>query len=122
MSEREFFSDAWWDAVLDAWNAAEDARLFAGAGTLQFQLEGESPRTAWVRWDENGHGTRVVASEPFSPQFRATERQWRDFVAGQIDAKRAVLTGKLRFSGSLPRILPYVRAFDALASVARRSG
>jgi len=121
LSEREFFSDAWWDAVLGAWNAADHARLFAGAGTLQFQLEGESPHTAWVNWDENGHGTRVSAREPFAPLFRATEQQWREFVSGRIDAKRAVLTGKLRFSGSLPRILPYVRAFDALAAVARGS-
>ena len=119
MAQPEFFSDAWWDALLEAWNAATDAHLLAGAGTLRFELAEETPRTACVRWDETGRGTRVADSERFTPRFRGTESQWRTFISGEIDAMHAVLTGRLRFSGSLPRILPYVRAFDTLAAVAR---
>jgi putative sterol carrier protein len=115
----ELFSDRWWDVVLAAWNASNDARLLAGIGCLRFELDGDPARQTWVVWDDRGHGVRTGAGEPFTSAFSGSPEEWRAFMDGDVDAMLAMLTGRLRFTGSLPRIFPYVRAFDALALVAR---
>jgi len=114
-----FFSQAWWDAVVAAWNRSGNAAAMGGAGVLCFELQEEPPRRAWIHWDERGQCRRLDDGEPFTPRFSASAPQWQRFLSGEIGAMHAVLSGQLRYTGALSRVLPYVRAFDTFASTAK---
>lgn len=118
MNATEFFSDEWWDRVLDAWSRSADRSALAALGVVRFEMT-EPAAAVWIRWDDQGVGSRVPGGDRSAPTFAAAEAEWRAFMAGERDAMASVLTRRIRFVGSLPRILPYVRGFDALATIAR---
>lgn len=50
--------------------------------------------------------------------FIATRANWAASVQGAFSATEGVLRGRIRFVGSLARILPYSKAFNRLADAA----
>jgi hypothetical protein len=118
-SESQILSVPWWDRTLDAWNAAPDAHLFAGIGPVGFIIVGDDPAEVWIEWDGQGRACRLPGPVPGAPRIRETAHHWRDYIDGRFRAMSGVFSRRIELQGDLPRILPYVRAFDRLAEVSR---
>jgi len=66
-------------------------------------------RSGTIVTPERGAGAEFVIS--------ATYRRWKDVVRGELDPVRAMMQGKLRVRGDLPKILRYVQAAHELVVI-----
>ena len=96
-------------------------------GDIAFVIEADPERG--VPHDVWGHldlwhgtcrsGTVVTPERGADAEFviSATFRRWKDVVRGELDPVRAMMQGKLRVRGDLPKILRYVQAAHELVVI-----
>ena len=125
----EFPREEWFRALADEINASADYRAAASdwEGDISFVIEADPDRgvasAVWgylARWPGSCRGGRLMApAVGASAEFviSATYRRWKDVVRGDLDPVRAMMQGKLRVRGDLPKILRYVQAAHELVVV-----
>jgi putative sterol carrier protein len=123
----EFPTDPWVKAFIEQINgSAEYADSGAGwEGDVAIVIEAEPdravPQTVWALLELHDGGCRgggVVDEErgtraPFV--IRASYSRWKDVIRGDLDPIKAMMQGKLKVQGDLPRIIRYARATNELA-------
>jgi putative sterol carrier protein len=115
----DFFSEAWWNQVIAAWNKSEYKMSLAGFGLVGFELTDGDARLVWLHWDKHGQAEWRTTGEPDSPVFSASSAHWQQFVMGRFTASIGVLQRRIQFKGQLTRVLPYTIAFNYLGRVSR---
>lgn len=125
----EFPREEWFRALADEINASADYRAAASdwEGDISFVIEADPdrgvPSDVWGYldlWHGTCRGGRLIApAEGAAAEFviSATYRRWKDVVRGDLDPVRAMMQGKLRVRGDLPKILRYVQAAHELVVV-----
>lgn len=114
-------TDEWNADFVERWNRSPPAcDSMRGAGMVRFLQVGHDIREAVFYWDEGG---RVVLRDlrrgEGMPSFSAGADIWRDFLAGALEAKWAVMTGKIKFKGSISFAIRYGESFNWVARVCK---
>lgn len=113
------FTSAWWDKVVDAWNASPHVGTLAGLGLISFLVRDPKFEPVYIYWDNSGHAQRCQITDEECPSFSATTTNWLAFINAKFTATEGVLRGKLEYEGDLQCILPYSLAFNLFAQEAR---
>ncbi len=125
----EFPREDWFSALAGEINASHAYRLAAATweGDIAFVVEADQqrgvPDDVWGHldlWHGECRSARVVTpDEGAAAEFviSATYRRWKDVVRGDLDPVRAMMQGKLRVTGDLPKILRYVQAAHELVAI-----
>lgn len=121
-----FPSEEWVQLFSEAINGSEEYRESAAdwEGDISFVFGAEPdkghPADVWA-WLDLWHGTcragRIVDADEGSEAsyvIRAPYSRWKQVVKGDLDPVKAMMQGKLRVHGDLPRIVQYVRAANEL--------
>jgi hypothetical protein len=116
----EFFSQAWWDAVAEEWNASGQTRRMALFGTAVLRATDAALPPVWLHWDRDGRLSRRASGRADDPDFAASLENWTGFFQGRFTAGMGLLRYRIRFQGPVRRVLPYVGGFNAFARVAGR--
>lgn len=125
----EFPRDEWFHALAGKIADSQAYREAASdwEGDIAFVIEADPERG--VPHDVWGHldlwhgtcrsGTVVTPERGADAEFviSATFRRWKDVVRGELDPVRAMMQGKLRVRGDLPKILRYVQAAHELVVI-----
>jgi len=119
-SERPaLLSEAWWELVLDAWNASAYTQSLARFGLASFETTDSGLPPVWVYWDSAGIAERRLRGTYDSPKFSASAANWMAFFNGDFTAAMGMMRMKIRFRGPVRRVIPYTGAFNNLARVSR---
>ncbi|MET0801661.1 MAG: SCP2 sterol-binding domain-containing protein [Actinomycetota bacterium] len=122
----EFPTQEWFRALVDAINGSSAYREAAAdwEGDVAFVIEADPergvPDDVWGYLDlwhgACREGGLVAPARGGDAEFviSATYRRWKDVVRGELDPVRAMMQGKLRVRGDLPKILRSVRAANEL--------
>lgn len=125
-----FPSEEWFQAYIAAIDAsdeyAEYAATWEGDVIIQVEAEPDKGVPTDVRglldlWHGGCRGGGIVeASRAASAEFvvRAPYSRWKDVIRGDLEPVKALVQGKLRVRGDLPKILRYVKATQELAYIA----
>ena len=125
----EFPREDWFRALADEINASEPYRAAASdwEGDIAFVIEADPnrglPDDVWGYldlWHGECRAARLVTPEAGAEaafSISATYRRWKDVVRGELDPVRAMMQGKLRVRGDLPKILRYVQAAHELVAI-----
>ncbi|HEY7763137.1 MAG TPA: SCP2 sterol-binding domain-containing protein [Actinomycetota bacterium] len=125
----EFPGEDWFRALADEINASDSYRAAASdwEGDIAFVIEADPdrgvPDDVWGYldlWHGACRSARLISPEAGAETaftISATYRRWKDVVRGDLDPVRAMMQGKLRVRGDLPKILRYVQAAHELVAV-----
>lgn len=125
----EFPHEEWFEALAGEINASAAYREAASdwEGDIAFVVEADPergvPGDVWGYldlWHGACRSAAVVdAGRGDDAEFviSATYRRWKDVVRGDLDPVRAMMQGKLRVRGDLPKILRYVQAAHELVVI-----
>ena len=125
----EFPRAAWFEALADEINRSEAYRAAAAdwEGDIAFVIEADPergvPNDVWGYldlWHGSCRSGRLsTADDGATAEFviSASYRRWKDVVRGDLDPVRAMMQGKLRVRGDLPKILRYVQAAHELVAI-----
>ena len=117
----QYFSADWFEELARRLNADPDWAKKAGALTskitlsvtdrgLSFQIDIAAGKVA----------TRLVKAEDLADfKFEAPWEIWGKIAAGQTDFNTAVITGKMKFKGSLPKIMGIQPQMNRLTQIAK---
>ena len=118
------FSLDWWLAYQKVWNKNSEVSIkFSGIGKVVFSFLDNQEISVCLEWDKNGQIIRVQEIETLElnlPIFSATKENWQNFIAQEIKATQAVMTGKIKYQGSFYFIFKYGKNFDYLAMIAQQ--
>ncbi|MBE7170313.1 MAG: SCP2 sterol-binding domain-containing protein [Williamsia sp.] len=109
------YDQSFWDKVLDNLNKGQYVKEFANLGTIAFEVIDEPSCKTFIKWDSDGFAKIIGATDNLIATFSATVVNWDKFIDGKFNAAQGVLLGKIKFSGSLRKIIKYVGAFNHLA-------
>lgn len=124
-----FPTQEWFRALADAINGSDAYRDVAAdwEGDVAFVIEADPerglPDDVWGYLDlwhgACREGAVVSADRGAEAEFviGASYRRWKDVVRGELDPVRAMMQGKLRVRGDLPKILRYVQAAHELVAI-----
>lgn len=127
--EHGFAHDDWFAALADEINASSSYREAASdwEGDIAFVIEADPergvPDDVWGYldlWHGACRSGRITTpDEGAGAEFviAASYRRWKDVVRGDLDPVRAMMQGKLRVRGDLPKILRYVQAAHELVAI-----
>jgi putative sterol carrier protein len=127
----EFPSDAWFRAFVGVINGskeyAEHAATWEGDVAFLIQAEPDNGVPADVYglldlWHGGCRGGGVVdeaRADRAEFLIRAPYSRWKDVVLGDLEPVKAMMQGKLRVRGNLPKILRYVKGTQELARLTR---
>ena len=124
-----FPREEWFGALAGHITESEAYREAASdwEGDIAFVIEADPergvPNDVWGYLDLWHGGCR--SGEVVTPErgaeadfvISATFRRWKDVVRGELDPVRAMMQGKLRVRGDLPKILRYVQAANELVAI-----
>jgi putative sterol carrier protein len=122
----EFPGDRWFQALAAEINGSAAYREAAAdwEGDIAFLVEADPerglPDDVWGYLDlwhgacRSGRLITRAEGEDAAFTISATYRRWKDVVRGDLDPVRAMMQGKLRVRGDLPKILRYVQAAHEL--------
>lgn len=125
----EFPREEWFRALSEEINGSAAYRAAASdwEGDISFVIEADPergvPADVWGYLDLwHGaccEGRLTTPDEGTAAAFviSATYRRWKDVVRGDLDPVRAMMQGKLRVRGDLPKILRYVQAAHELVVI-----
>lgn len=125
----EFPREGWFRALAERIGESEAYRLSAHdwEGDIAFVIEADPERgvsdDVWGYLDlwhgacRSGSVVTQERGEQAEFIISATYRRWKDVVRGDLDPVRAMMQGKLRVRGDLPKILRYVQAAHELVAV-----
>jgi putative sterol carrier protein len=121
-----FASQGWFEAFRDQINASEDYRVSAldWEGDIAFRIVAEPDRNVpadmWGYldlWHGACRDARVIDAgdaDEAAYTLTAPYSRWKDVVHGDLDPIKAMMQGKLRVRGDLPKIVRYVKAANEL--------
>jgi putative sterol carrier protein len=124
-----FPTQEWFRALTDAINGSAAYREAAAdwEGDVAFLIEADPerglPDDVWGYLDlwhgACREGVLVSPDRGAEAEFviEASYRRWKDVVRGDLDPVRAMMQGKLRVRGDLPKILRYVDAAHELVAI-----
>jgi len=125
-----FPSDEWLHAYRDAINMSADFRIAATdwEGDVTFVIEAEPDKGAVLdvwHWFDLWHGicrdAKVVSPDEGDKAafvVRAPYSRWKQVIRGQLEPTKAMLQGKLRLKGDLPKIEKERKAVHVLVKLA----
>ncbi len=122
MVRPSFFSSAWMDDLVVAWNEyPQHHGKLAGAGAVVLEvLDPEKRRSFVLFWDDEGRLSRLeTRAEDEFPRFSAAASEWHEFVNGEYSAVAGVMAGRIQYEGRMSFAFRYGSHFDTLATVAR---
>jgi hypothetical protein len=111
-------SGLWWENFASEWNAFSGKEGLAGLGCIGI-ITTDGGVVATLHFDHNG---TLAIKEPYDesiPSFSALKEIWWKFICGNFYAADAILDGRIRFTGTLSQIVPYIREFDLLNTFTR---
>jgi len=117
----QYFSQEFFDELARRLNA--DAEWKKKAATLTTKITLTVTDRGWSYMVGIAEGT--VAAKPVKPddpadfKFEGPFEIWQKIAAGQTDFNTAVLTGKMKFRGSLPRIMGIQPQMNLLTKAAK---
>lgn len=118
------FDGVWLDSFIECWNKDPEAPAhFRDLGVVVFHVVDEGNRSVVLHWDETGAVHLSTNRKPleFAPEFFATTQAWQAFISGQMRARRAVMTGRIKYRGSMLFALKHGDSFDWIPRVASRA-
>jgi putative sterol carrier protein len=113
------YDQTFWKEVLDKLNEGQYAKEFANLGSIAFDVIDDPGCTTFIHWDKDGAATIIETPDNLIATFSATIVNWDKFIGGRFNAGQGVLLGKIKFSGSLTKIIKYVGTFNYLATYGR---
>ena len=125
-----FPTEEWFQAYIDAVNASEEYAEYAATweGDVIIQIDAEPDKGLATDvhglldlWHGGCRGGGLVdETRATSAEFavRAPYSRWKDVIHGDLEPIKALVQGKLRVRGDLPKILRYVKATQELAYIA----
>jgi putative sterol carrier protein len=125
----DFPADDWFAALAEEINGSPAYREAAAdwEGDIAFVVEADPergvPADVWGYLDlwhgacRSGRITTRDEGEGAEFVISASYRRWKDVVRGDLDPVRAMMQGKLRVRGDLPKILRYVQAAHELVAI-----
>ncbi|MCU6501682.1 hypothetical protein LPN04_28195 [Rugamonas sp. A1-17] len=111
----------WNERFIDSWNRSPQARdSMRGAGPVRFVELDHNIREAIFFWDEAGQVTLENDRQGESmPCFTARSVIWDEFCGGGLEARWAVMTRKIKYTGSMSFAVRYGESFNWVARVLR---
>jgi putative sterol carrier protein len=110
------YDSAFWAKVLNKLNSEQYAKEFANLDNIAFEVIDEPDCKTFITWNSDGFGKIIVSPDNLVATFSATVVNWDKFIDGKFNAGQGVLLGKIKFSGSLKKIIKYAGAFNHLAN------
>lgn len=125
----EFPTDEWFQAFISEINGSKEYAEYAATweGDVVILVEAEPdkgvPKDVYGLldlWHGGCRGGGVVdESRGRAAEFlvRAPYSRWKDVILGDLEPIKALMQGKLRVTGDLPKILRYVKGTQELAEI-----
>lgn len=125
----EFPTDEWFQAFIAEINRSKDYAAYAATweGDVVILVEAEPDKGVPADvygllelWHGGCRGGGVVdETRGRSAEFlvRAPYSRWKDVILGDLEPIKALMQGKLRVRGDLPKILRYVKGTQELANL-----
>lgn len=116
-----YFSSEFFDELSRRLNADAEWKKKAGTLTAKIVLTATDRGQSFLLAITNGAVTAraVSADEPADFKFEGPYDIWGKIAAGQTDFTTAVVTGKMKFRGSLPKIMGIQPQVGRLTQVAK---
>ena len=117
----QYFSQEFFDELARRLNA--DAEWKKKAATLTAKITLTVTDRAWSAMIDIANGAVVAkavkAEDPADFKFEGPYEVWQKIAAGQTDFNTAVITGKMKFKGSLPKIMGIQTQMNHLTKTAK---
>ena len=117
----QYFSQEFFDELARRLNA--DAEWKKRAATLTSKITLTVTDRAWSTMIEIANGVVVArsvrAEDPADFKFEGPYDIWAKIARGQTDFNTAVITGKMKFKGSLPKIMGIQPQMNILTKTAK---
>jgi len=118
----KYFTQAFFDEVANRLNA--DAEWLKKAATINAKivLTAVDRNASFLIEIRNGRvsSTESNADVPADFKFEGTYDAWTQLGKGEKDFQSLVLGGKIRFRGSMPKVMALMRSLDRITQVARQ--
>ncbi len=120
------FGKQWSDKFAEEWNRSGDtAKGLGNMGKVYFVSISKETTSVMMEFDSLGkgkvlHTAKAFPSDTTVPIFSATLDRWSSFMEGKFNAITGVLTGRIKFKGSLAVGLKYGMAFNKVAPIGKR--
>lgn len=120
----QYFSEEYFRELALRLNADADWGKKAAATPMKVLLTVSDMASSYMLEVANGIVTpkKATAEDPADFKFEAPYEVWGRIALGQTDFNTAVLTGKMKFKGSLPKILALQPQMTRLTQVASAIG
>jgi len=120
----QYFSEEYFQELARRLNEDADWRKKAAATTLRVTLTVTDRASSYMLEIANGIVTakKAAPEDPADFKFEAPYEVWGRIALGQTDFNTAVLTGKMKFKGSLPKVMAIQPQMTRLTQVARDIG
>ena len=120
----QYFSEEYFQELARRLNEDADWRKKAAATTLRVTLTVTDRASSYMLEIANGIVTakKAAPEDPADFKFEAPYEVWGRIALGQTDFNTAVLTGKMKFKGSLQKIMAIQPQMTRLTQVARDIG
>lgn len=105
----------WVEKFVAQWNCSLDAcNAMKGAAQVRFVEVGEDTSAEVVLvWDDDGRVSVCLDSLSSQiPKFTADSATWLQFVNGELEATKAVLTRRIHYAGSIIFAFQYGASFN----------
>jgi putative sterol carrier protein len=116
-----YFTQEFFDELARRLNADADWGKKSAGLTVKVTLTISDRATSYMLDVANGAVTakKVAAEDAADFKFEAAYEVWAKVAAGATDFNTAVLTGKMKFKGSLPKIMGIQPQMTRLTQVAK---
>lgn len=117
----KYFSAEYFQALAQRLNTDEDWKKKASTLTTKIILTVTDRQASYMLDIANGAVTAkpAKAEDPADFKFEGPYEIWGKIAAGQTDFNTAVITGKMKFKGSLPKIMGIQPQMNRLTAVAK---
>ncbi len=117
----QYFSQEYFDELARRLNADGDWTKKAATLTTKITLTVTDRGQSYMLVIANGAVTaqKVAAEDPADFKFEAPYEIWGKIATGTLDFNTAVITGKMRFRGSLPKIMGIQPQMNRLTQIAK---
>ena len=117
-----YFTQAFFEEVASRLNADTEWLRKAGAINAKIVLTAVDRNASFLIDIRNGivSSTESTADVPADFKFEGTYDAWTQLGKGEKDFQSLVLGGKIRFRGSMPKIMALMGSLDRITQVARQ--
>ena len=118
----KYFTKGFFDEVANRLNADAEWLKKAAAISTKIVLTAIDRNASFLIDIRNGNvsSTESTADVPADFKFEGTYEAWTQLGKGEKDFQSLVLGGKIRFRGSMPKIMALMGSLDRITLVARQ--